>query len=136
MVRMPEARDSADTRLRDYLHAELADFVSCYEDKALANGEIDLFEYTRESFRYRLDALLEGREVKHIHRWDLPDWHPESTRYGGSPSDVFTLTVDDVLILEEPAPPPRPLPNRKERRAAGWRGPWNGDSRNGDGQAH
>lgn len=44
MVRMPEARDSANTRLRDYLHAELADFVSCYEDKALANGEIDLFE--------------------------------------------------------------------------------------------
>ena len=133
---MPEARNSANAQLRDFLCAQLCDFVQLYESKARRDGDTLLATEVRRVHQRKLDALLDGEEVDGIHRFDLPDWHPESPVYGGSPSDDFTLTVDDVLILEEPAPPPRPLPNRKERRAAGWRGPWNGDSRNGDGQAH
>jgi hypothetical protein len=120
-----------DSRLRDHLHGDCADFVELYEGKALAEGDIELAQAVRAAHQFRLDAMLEGREVKHIARADLPDWHQEScANTGGSPYDRFTLGPDDVLRPEESTAPPGPMPNRAQRRAAGWRGPWlNGDGR-------
>ena len=61
----------------------------------------------------------EGRAVE-ISRYELPDWHSESPKYGGDPGNRFVLDVDDVL---RPAPEsPRVLPNRAQRRAMGQRG--------------
>ena len=121
---MPEPRNNPNAQLRDYLHADLADFVQTYESKALAAGDIALASCKRTVHQARLDALLEGREVKGIPRWDLPDWHPESAKYGGNPYDRFTLGADDVLRPDEVTPRNTFTPpgNRAERRAAGWRG--------------
>ena len=111
---------SAD--LRDYLHKDLADFVETYEGRALADGDIELASCTRSVHQPRLDALLEGREVRGIPRWDLPDWHPESTKYGGNPYDRFTLGSDDILRPDPTTPKFVPPGNRAQRRGAGWRG--------------
>jgi hypothetical protein len=91
---------SADAQLRGYLHAELSDFVSTYENIALAGGDTELAVYTRKSFQPRLDALLTGEEVPLICRYELPDWHGEATCHGGDPGDRFTLGPDDVLRPE------------------------------------
>ena len=126
--------EKADADLRGYLHARLADFVQGYVNAALADGDIALAEYTQRSYQPRLDALLEGREVKYVCRDDMPDWHPEAmcNTSGGRPDDRFVLGPDDVLRPEESKAPAFVPPNRAERRAAGWRGPWtNGNGVNG-----
>jgi hypothetical protein len=117
---------SADAELRGYLHAELADFVETYVNIALASGDTELATYTQRSHQMRLDARLEGREVRFINRSDLPDWHPESPKHGGDPDDRFSLGPDDVLRPEETKAPKLRPPNRAQRRAMGWRGETNG----------
>lgn len=129
---MPEPRHNANSQLRAYLHADLADFVETYESKALRDGDTALASCVRTVHQARLDGLLEGRKVGNIRRYSLPPWHPESTRYGGNIYDTFELDEHDVLRRELDSPPPPVLPNRKQRRAGGFRGPLNGN-RNGQG---
>ena len=127
------AAAAPNSKLRDYLYGELVDFVESILNTCADAGDIALAEYTLQHHRCRLDALRDDEEVRHISRDDLPDWHSQSmAQHGGSPYDRFTLTADDELVPEEPTPPPRPLPNRAQRRAAGWRGPWlNGNGQDG-----
>ena len=89
-------------QLRAYLHGRLADFVSTYEGKALRDGDTVLGAEVRRVNQRKLDALLDGEEVAGIPRFDLPDWHPESTVYGGSPTDRFVLGRDDILRFMPP----------------------------------
>lgn len=117
--------EKPDADLRGYLHAKLADFVQRTVNNALRDRDPEFAAYARKVHQARLDAFLEGREVRHIRRWDLPDWHPESSIYGGDADDLFTLgpEPDDVLTRDEVKTPAFVPPNRAERRAAGWRGP-------------
>jgi hypothetical protein len=120
MAQMPEPRHNPNAQLRDYLHADLCDFVQMYESKALAAGDVELASCTRTVHQARLDALLEGREVRGISRFSLPDWHPESTKYGGDPGDRFTLGSDDILRPDKSTQKfVPPTFNRAQRRAAG-----------------
>lgn len=121
--------EKPDADLRGYLHGWLADFVERTVNNALRDEDPEFADYARKVHQPRLDALLEGREVKHISRGNLPDWHPESPLYGGDPGDYFTLSAepDDVLTRDESKSLAFVPPNRAERRAAGWRGSWNGN---------
>lgn len=47
-----------------------------------------------EAFSGDVDGLAAGEEVL-IHRYDLPDWHPE--RDAGLPGDYLVFGADDVL---------------------------------------
>jgi hypothetical protein len=116
--------ENADASLRDWLHADLCDFVQGIVNRCEEGGDTELAQYTLDAHRAHLDALREGREVRNIHRFNLPDWHPESTKYGGSPYDDFTLGTDDVLRIQDESK--FVPPNRKERRSMGLRGPLNG----------
>ena len=108
----------ANPDLRDYIHAETADFVSTYINIALAAGDTELADYTRRSWQGRLDALLEGRAVE-LHRYELPDWCEASPKHGGDPCDRFELGPDDVLRGPLESAGPHFRPNRAQRRAAG-----------------
>jgi hypothetical protein len=112
------ADPNADARLRNYLHAELADFVATYVNIALASGDTKLVDHTRKLFQPRLDALLEGREVRSINRYDLLDWHNESPKLSRRhPLDKFSLGPDDVLRpADEPTGPRFVPPNRAKLR--------------------
>jgi hypothetical protein len=91
------ARDLQDTdsELRDYLLAAAVDFrqlmSTTLEGHKIENGETVWDHLSR-----RVDALLDGEEVT-ISRYQLPDWHPQSPKYGGDPTDSFALGPDDVL---------------------------------------
>ena len=101
------ARDlqDADAQLRDHLLASAVDFrqlmSSTLEGYTIENGET-----VWEHLSHRVDALLDGEEVT-ISRYLLPDWHPQSPKYGGNPGDNFVLGCDDVL-----RPVGRPTPAR------------------------
>jgi hypothetical protein len=129
---MPEARGGHDGRLRAYLHGEAADFLERTVNNAIRDKDPTFADQARKALQPRVDAFLEGRKVGNIKRYDLPVWHPESTVYGGSPDDTFTLSAEpeDELTLDVDAP--AFVPNRAARRAAGFRGPLT----NGNGQAH
>jgi hypothetical protein len=111
---------TGDPDLRDYLLAEFVDFrelmSSTLEGHTIENGET-----VWQHLSHRIDALLDGREVT-ISRFQLPDWHEESPKFGGDPGDRFTLGPDDILRPYE-SPEPKLKLNRAERRANGWRGP-------------
>jgi hypothetical protein len=47
-----------------------------------------------QAFGAPVDQLAAGEEVL-IHRYDLPDWHPE--RDAGLPGDYIVFGADDVL---------------------------------------
>ena len=126
---MPESRGNDGADLRDHLHADLADFVQSVENMAMAQGDTALATEARKVHQRRLDALLNGEEVKGIARYELPDWCAESTAYGGGPTDRFTLTSDDQLVPDSVTPKFVPPGNRKQRRKMGWRG----NGLNGDG---
>jgi hypothetical protein len=40
---------------------------------------------------------LLGGEAVTIHRYELPDDHPQAAPLGGDPGDLLTLGADDVL---------------------------------------
>lgn len=124
-----EGVPDAEPDLRAYLNGEAQDFVQTYITIALAAGDTELATYMRKSWQGRLDALLEGRAVQ-LHRYDLPDWHDQSPVNGGDPGDMFELGPDDVLRGPIESAVPQFKPNRAQRRAAGFRGPWRS---NGDG---
>lgn len=43
--------------------------------------------------------LLAQEQAYRLHRWELPDWHPE---YGvGDLNDLLVLTADDELLPSE-----------------------------------
>ena len=111
---MPEPRDSADTRLRDHLLASAVDFRELMSS-TLEGFTIEGGQSVWDHLSGRVNALMDDQEVL-VSRDDLPDWHPESTRYGGRPDDRFVLGCDDVL---RPYEPPRFTPSK---RADGWRG--------------
>jgi hypothetical protein len=99
---MPEARNSADTQLRDHLIANAVDFREMYGRKDI--GKTADGRTAWDILSGKVDALLEGKAIT-FHRFELPDWHPESTLYGGRPDDSFTLGPDDILRPEEPSAP-------------------------------
>ena len=105
---MPEARDSADTRLRDYLLGEAVDFRQLMSS-TLGDLQTTEGKTAWELFTPKVDALMDDREVR-VRRDDLPQWHPESTAYGGRPDDEFVLGCDDVLRAYV-KPPPDPSTN-------------------------
>ena len=96
------ANRGADSMLRDHLHAQLCDFVELYADQARRGGDTMLASEVRLVHQRRLDALMDGEEVADIHRYSLPDWHPESSAYGGNPTDRFVLGADDILRFAPP----------------------------------
>ena len=109
-------RGNADAELRDHLLASAVDFrqlmSSTLEGYRIENGET-----VWQHLSHRVDALLDGKELT-FSRYELPDWHPESTVYGGNPADNFELGPDDVLRpyeSTESMPPNRGWAN-------GWRG--------------
>ncbi|WP_083336199.1 hypothetical protein [Mycobacteroides saopaulense] len=66
------------TELRAQILAELRD---CLGPHAELGGV----------FHEHLIAPLEGGQVVQIHRYDLPDWHPE--RYAGEPHEPIWLNA-------------------------------------------
>jgi hypothetical protein len=120
MALMPEPRDNADLKLRDHLLASEVDFRELMSS-TLEGHTIEGGESVYDHLSRRVDALLAGEAVVFT-RFELPDWHPLSPKYGGDPSDRFVLGPDDVVRSDE-SPEPRLKLNRAERRAAGWRGP-------------
>ena len=75
--------------------------------------------YADNQLHGRVDALAAGEAVR-IHRFELPDGHPMAPPHGGRPTDDLELGADDVV---RPAKSTGQQ-NRKQRRAAGFRGPW------------
>ena len=59
-----------------------------------AKSNPDLDAALWQAFSGDVERLVAGEEVL-IHRYDLPDWHPE--RDAGLPGDYLILGVDDVL---------------------------------------
>jgi hypothetical protein len=92
---VPTPRRNADTQLRDHLIANAVDFREMYGRKDL--GKTADGRTAWDILNGPVDALLEGKAFT-VHRFELPDWHHESPRYGrGNPNDSFTLGEDDVL---------------------------------------
>ena len=108
----------ADSRVRDYIHAETVDIVQSWENNALNDGDTKFARYIQKCWQPRIDALYEGRAVL-ISRYELPLWHPMSTKYGGDPADHLELGPDDVL---RPYVSLKLKLNRADRRAGGQRG--------------
>ena len=114
------ADPNADSRLRDYLLGEEVDFRELMST-TLEGHKIENGETVWQHLSHKVDALSAGKAVE-FHRFELPDWHPESPKYGGDPCDRFELGPDDVLRPSESKAPKFVPPNRATRRAMGWRG--------------
>ena len=80
----------------------------------MADG-VESGQYALDALSPRVDALAEGREVRGIHGWLLPDGH--WARKLGLDRD-WTLGADNVLREEISPPGPKFVPpgNRAERR--------------------
>ena len=91
---MPTPRRTVDSDLRAYLLSEAVWFRRAYGKEGV--GKTADGKTAWELLSGPVDVLLEGKPFR-LHRFQLPDWHNESTRYGGSPHDDFELGADDVL---------------------------------------
>jgi hypothetical protein len=92
---MPELRDNADSQLRGLLLESAVDFrqtmSAALEGQTIENGETVWDHLSR-----RVDALLADEAVV-FRRYEFPDEHPLSPKYGGDPTDLFELGPDDVV---------------------------------------
>jgi hypothetical protein len=118
---MPESRDTADNRLRDYLLGDAVDFRELMSTTLEGYTIEGTDETVYQLLSHKVNALMAGDEIE-VPRYDLPPWHPESTQYGGNPHDRFVLGPDDVLRPADPKQSQFVPPNRATRRAMGWRG--------------
>lgn len=92
---MARSTVGADEDVRKSLLEDAVEFrrlMSTTLEGYLIGGTQTVWDHTTRP----VDALLENREIE-VSRYQLPDWHGESTLYGGRPDDRFVLGSDDVL---------------------------------------
>ena len=109
----------AEPELREYLRNWEEGFMAQAVSTMMKDG-VESGQYALDALSPRVDALADGREVRGIHAWLLPDGH--WARKLGLDRN-WTLGADDVLREEISTPGPKFVPpgNRAERRKNGWR---------------
>lgn len=92
---MPKARGNADEDVRTHLLADAVEFRRLMS-ATLEGYVIEGGQTVWDHLTGRVDVLLENKEIE-VSRYQLRDWHGESTLYGGRTDDRFVLGSDDVL---------------------------------------
>ena len=87
---------NADAGLRDYLIGYYSDRRQAYVNTARQGAGEELERYILSEWTPLIDRLLDGEAIL-FSRFELPDDHPQSPKYGFDPGDKLILDEHDVL---------------------------------------
>jgi hypothetical protein len=85
----------ADAEVRRHVLALRRDHQALFT-RTLGGVGTEWGDYAHRQFAGGIDALIDGDDVA-IHRYELPDSHPQAAGKSGHPSDYLVLGADDIV---------------------------------------